>query len=479
MKRFFIQIGLVLLLQALLACSGSSSQAVITRAATIAVNNPDGLRSLVMRYKMSGQDTSWHLDTITSTDVKFELPAFTDSLVFQYSITTLGISISSRTLVFTGDSTTTVRQSEQLTSVIAALSAIEHADTSLKKIPLSRIYDTLIQQYRGSRKLTYTSLTFPSQKGTGVDSIYSLFNKTGYLNADTMNAEIKKQFNAGTIDFALVTSFPVAYTKGLLTLPSLDSIALKVLVAADTTKFLPYYHISLSQVDSIKMAILHDSIFDTSLVTIAFTDTLGATHNFGISRYELTQAKFRSLLTNNPSAVANDTFPVTNMTLYEVALYCNALTKKNGSKDTAFKYDSAIVVSARTIGMTNLTLNASSKGFRIPTDLEWQAAYTSKMLGAGPFYWGAATDLTVNKYADVSISRMGAIQKIGLLLPNPAGIFDLDGNVSEWVIKAGSTLSFGSIGGNYSSTTTTAFAFAPQNPATPQSWLGFRIIKPQ
>ena len=69
-------------------------------------------------------------------------------------------------------------------------------------------------------------------------------------------------------------------------------------------------------------------------------------------------------------------------------------------------------------------------GYRLPTEAEWEYACRA---GAGTSrYYGASGDL-LNRYAWYIDSSPARALPCGMLLPNDLGLFDMLGNVNEWV----------------------------------------------
>ncbi|MCB1671411.1 MAG: PEGA domain-containing protein [Gammaproteobacteria bacterium] len=129
--------------------------------------------------------------------------------------------------------------------------------------------------------------------------------------------------------------------------------------------------------------------------------------------------------------------PVANVTWQDAALYCNWLSEQEGLP--AFY----VVEEQQVVGF-----NAESTGYRLPTEAEW--AWVARTTGGGDelrFVWGDRLPPTGNSgnIADSSArALLGEIvmeytdgyqvsAPVGRFDANYHGVFDLTGNVAEWV----------------------------------------------
>lgn len=152
-----------------------------------------------------------------------------------------------------------------------------------------------------------------------------------------------------------------------------------------------------------------------------------------VSRHEITEAQFKRFKSTVPSS----SLPVTNVTWNEAALFCNWLSQQEG-----------LPIFYKTRGNTVVGYDAQSKGYRLPTEAEWEwLAKKSKRASATVYPWGNLERIPKNtgNFADESVKGSQTFYlsdyndgfkdkaPVGSFRADRAGLYDLAGNVSEWV----------------------------------------------
>jgi formylglycine-generating enzyme required for sulfatase activity len=153
--------------------------------------------------------------------------------------------------------------------------------------------------------------------------------------------------------------------------------------------------------------------------------------SFALASKEVTVAQFRRFrkdhVYSKDKAPSGDC-PVTNVTWYDAAAYCNWLSEREGIPkeqwcyvpNEAGQYAVGMKMAANYLGRT---------GYRLPTEAEWEYACRA---GAGTGYSFGEPDDLLGKYAWYAGNSPSRTQPVGTRRPNDNGLFDMHGNAWEW-----------------------------------------------
>ncbi|MCP4786127.1 MAG: SUMF1/EgtB/PvdO family nonheme iron enzyme [Fuerstiella sp.] len=155
--------------------------------------------------------------------------------------------------------------------------------------------------------------------------------------------------------------------------------------------------------------------------------------HFAISNCEVTFAEYKHFLRASRIVVPlppNHDRPVHRVNWFQAAAYCNWLSQQDGISRDQWVYEPSDRNSYGD-GMKIKPDYADLIGYRLPTGAEWE--YACRAGAIGTYSFGEPQSLLQN-YSQYIANAGGHSRRVGSLLPNEAGLFDMQGNVWEWTL---------------------------------------------
>ena len=140
--------------------------------------------------------------------------------------------------------------------------------------------------------------------------------------------------------------------------------------------------------------------------------------SFMIMPTELTQMQWMMVNKENPSLFKGDDLPVENVSFFDVVEYCNAKSALDGFTP-AYDYQGSEIV-----------CNFDADGYRLPTEAEWELAAKGGMGRESKTYSGSEDALEAGWFAENSD---GGSHRVRQRAANELRLYDMSGNVAEWV----------------------------------------------
>ena len=145
------------------------------------------------------------------------------------------------------------------------------------------------------------------------------------------------------------------------------------------------------------------------------------TYDFYIDEHEVTCSEYKALMTN-AGPKCDDSLggnrPITNVTFYDAVLYANAKSKAE-HLDTVYTYtDANFDGSGNCLGLSGLNFHEKVKGYRLPTEAEW--VFVANQGWDPQNAWNSIN----SNYTSHDVATSTA---------NRLGVYDMAGNVLEWV----------------------------------------------
>ena len=164
--------------------------------------------------------------------------------------------------------------------------------------------------------------------------------------------------------------------------------------------------------------------------------------DFYCDAFEVQQSDYEKLMGENPSWNKGANLPVDNISFYDALEYCN---KKSAAEGLTAVYK----IGGKNAKFPDVSVDLVADGYRLLTEAEWEYACragTTTIFSTGNWnnpkdanYEGSYPHLIEENYVrrtnpnvQPGLNR-GKTVAVGSLSPNAFGLYNMHGNVSEWV----------------------------------------------
>ena len=164
---------------------------------------------------------------------------------------------------------------------------------------------------------------------------------------------------------------------------------------------------------------------------------------FYMGKYQVTQEQYFAVMKTNPSSFSSSPAtgeiqgkrPVENVSWYDVLVFCNKLSEKEGLTP-AYRINSSTdpddwgAVPTSSNGIWDaVEIVSGSIGYRLPTEAQWEYACRA---GTTTAWFHGDAEAGLENYAWYDINSNYMTHQVGLKTDNAFGLYDMHGNVYEW-----------------------------------------------
>jgi formylglycine-generating enzyme required for sulfatase activity len=160
------------------------------------------------------------------------------------------------------------------------------------------------------------------------------------------------------------------------------------------------------------------------------THTVVLTQPIYLSVHEVTQKEYKQIMGANPSYYASNGLGKMKVVGVDTSNSPVEMVTWTDATEFCVKLSRAEKLSPSNARPGNKSTTTRGKGYRLPTEAEWEFACRA---GSVTQYWFGDGEQDLGKADWFSENFQGRTHAVGELNANPFGLYDMYGNVGEWV----------------------------------------------